>query len=118
MKRRILLLVVVMLAALAVTPAQALPGRLRRARLDRGRPRPAPRLRPAIEAWEKFRIPLGEYNGEWTTIQSVANGRYVSAEQGWSGDRQGLLRARAADVGAWEMFGFIPCSFVWEACPE
>jgi hypothetical protein len=37
-------------------------------------------------------------------LQSVANGRYVSAELSWGGDRNGLLRARATAIGPWERY--------------
>jgi len=40
------------------------------------------------------------------TIQSLANGKYVSAELGWSGDNYGMLRARSSKVGPWEKFRF------------
>lgn len=39
------------------------------------------------------------------TITSAANNRYVSAEFGWSGDRYGMLRARATVEGPWEEYG-------------
>ncbi|MFF5113131.1 hypothetical protein [Streptosporangium sp. NPDC000509] len=38
------------------------------------------------------------------SIKSLANSRYVSAEFGWSGDKYGMLRARATKVGPWERF--------------
>ena len=193
MKHRILLLVIVMLAALAATPAQALPGSCEFTQTsywfssyadvqdnisaelgptgdDNGllRARPggehvgpwevfdlicveAPNIyalrsranglyvsaelgwmgddygllrarAAAIGPWEKFKIislgDLAPTKAEWVSIQSLANGRYVSAEIGWTDDRRGLLRARAPEAGRWEEFGFIPCSFVWEACPD
>jgi hypothetical protein len=37
-------------------------------------------------------------------IRSVTNGRYVSAELGYHGDRYGMLRARATEIGFWEVF--------------
>jgi hypothetical protein len=37
-------------------------------------------------------------------LKSKANGLYVSAELGYSGDRNGMLRARAGSVGPWERF--------------
>jgi hypothetical protein len=37
-------------------------------------------------------------------INSYQNGLYVSAELGWGGDQYGLLRARATQVGPWELF--------------
>jgi hypothetical protein len=37
-------------------------------------------------------------------IQSHGNDKYVSAEVGWSGDRYGVLRARADQIGPWELF--------------
>ncbi|SDS12985.1 fascin domain-containing protein [Actinoplanes derwentensis] len=38
------------------------------------------------------------------SIRSTANGRYVSAEIGWSGALHGTLRARAVTAGKWEKF--------------
>lgn len=37
-------------------------------------------------------------------IQSVANGRFVSAELGYSGMNYAMLRARATVIGPWERF--------------
>src|SRR6516225_8953527 len=37
-------------------------------------------------------------------IKSVANGRYVTAELGYTGGNYGMLRARASSVGAWQRF--------------
>jgi hypothetical protein len=37
-------------------------------------------------------------------IMSYANGLYVSAEVGWAGARNGILRARASVIGPWELF--------------
>ena len=37
-------------------------------------------------------------------IRSKANGRYVSAELGYTGSSYGMLRARATTVGAWERY--------------
>lgn len=43
-------------------------------------------------------------NPRWTTITSVANDRYVSAEVGWSGTQYGTLRARASRADLWERY--------------
>lgn len=40
----------------------------------------------------------------WTTITSVANNLYVSAEVGWAGTRYGTLRARAVRADLWERY--------------
>lgn len=54
-----------------------------------------------------------ERNRQMTTplrvvsIRSIANGRYVSAELGYTGDDYGMLRARAYQVGDWEQFDLI-----------
>jgi hypothetical protein len=37
-------------------------------------------------------------------LRSAANGQYVSAEEQYSGEYRGLLRARAGTLGAWESF--------------
>ncbi len=38
------------------------------------------------------------------TLQSAANGRYVTTEIGYTGNDNGLLRARATEVGPWELY--------------
>lgn len=47
------------------------------------------------------------------TIRSKANGRYVSAELGYTGDSYGELRARATVVGPWERFAVCPNGRDW-----
>lgn len=37
-------------------------------------------------------------------LRSWINGKFVSAELGWGGDDNGTLRARATDIGFWEVF--------------
>jgi hypothetical protein len=37
-------------------------------------------------------------------ITSLANGRIVSAELGYGGGDNGMLRARATAIGPWEQF--------------
>jgi hypothetical protein len=39
-----------------------------------------------------------------TTVYSTANSRYVSAELGYTGGDQGMLRARATEIGPWEQY--------------
>lgn len=39
-----------------------------------------------------------------TAIQSAANSRFVSAELGYTGNRQNMLRARAKAVNEWEFY--------------
>jgi len=58
-------------------------------------------------SWERFELICVE-GPDVYAIRSVANGRYVSAELGWSGNSYGLLRARATRVGAWERFRIPP----------
>jgi hypothetical protein len=65
----------------------------------------------AIGPWEQFRFVPIHYNSDpgvnnpWQiAIQSTANGFYVSTEIGWTGDRDGLLRARATVIGEWEQY--------------
>jgi hypothetical protein len=43
----------------------------------------------------------------YTYLLSKANSRFVSAEVGYTGSRQNMLRARATTVDDWELF--IPC---------
>lgn len=60
----------------------------------------------AMGPWERFRICQSDgIVGQTTwTIQSLANGKYVSAELGYAGSYSGLLRARSSTVGRWERF--------------
>lgn len=44
--------------------------------------------------------------GPQIALRSKANGRFVSAEFGWGGDDWGMLRARATQIGPWEVFRF------------
>jgi len=46
----------------------------------------------------------GPLDCQAVTITSAANGKYVSAEFGWSGDNYGMLRARATVEGPWEEY--------------
>ncbi|MEN3280578.1 MAG: hypothetical protein V7607_1718 [Solirubrobacteraceae bacterium] len=43
-------------------------------------------------------------NNKVFTLQSAGNKQWVSAELGWTGESNGLLRARAAIAGPWERF--------------
>jgi hypothetical protein len=63
----------------------------------------------AIGSWERFQLISASY--WWTgydtiSIRATANGAFVSAERGWTGDRYGLLRAHAGSIGDWERFNF------------
>jgi hypothetical protein len=49
-------------------------------------------------------VPSIVCNPRWTTLYSVANDRYVSAEVGWGGLRYGILRARALRADLWERY--------------
>jgi hypothetical protein len=55
--------------------------------------------------WETFYV---TDNGDGTISLSVydfsGTRYYVSAEEGWSGDSYGMLRARASAIGPWERF--------------
>ena len=42
-----------------------------------------------------------------TSIRSVANSRFLSAELSYSGASYGMLRARSTSVGGWEQFRFV-----------
>lgn len=48
-------------------------------------------------------------------IRSQGNGLYVSAELGYSGDRYGMLRARASTIGPWEKFQL--CQYIGTVGP-
>jgi hypothetical protein len=58
-------------------------------------------------SWEEYSI-CGwwdsQYNTRVQSIRSHRNGRYVSAEFGYTGVDQGMLRARATSIGIWEKF--------------
>ncbi|WP_433428520.1 fascin domain-containing protein [Nonomuraea sp. CA-141351] len=62
----------------------------------------------SVGPWERFRICESDgLAGSTTwTIQSLANGKYVSAELNYEGHYSGLLRARADSPGPWEKFRF------------
>jgi hypothetical protein len=57
----------------------------------------------SVGPWEVFRLVCVQ-GPDVYAIKSVANGRYVSAEISWTGNRYGLLRARATTIGPWEQF--------------
>ena len=54
------------------------------------------------EAWEKFKLSRPDAGS--VAFQSVANGKYVSAEIEYPGGDKGMLRARADHIGSWEKF--------------
>jgi hypothetical protein len=56
---------------------------------------------------QKFRI-TGTVGGSanFSKMESVANGRYVSCEATWGGDIKGILRARNVSGGTYERFQF------------
>jgi hypothetical protein len=56
-----------------------------------------------VGPWEVFRL-VCVHGPNVYAIRSVANGRYVTAEISWTGNRNGLLRARATSIGPWEQF--------------
>ncbi len=58
----------------------------------------------SIGPWERFLPVCVNGPGEVYALQSAYNGKYVSAELGWTGDRKGLLRARSDTIGPWEQF--------------
>jgi len=53
--------------------------------------------------WEIFSVSATP-GGHTTSIKSVANRKFVSAELGYGGNDRGLLRARADSMGSWESF--------------
>ncbi|WP_412743296.1 fascin domain-containing protein [Krasilnikovia sp. MM14-A1004] len=54
---------------------------------------------------QKFRITAGAGgSSEYSKLQNVESGKFVSAEMTWSGDIKGILRARANSAGAYERF--------------
>ena len=56
---------------------------------------------------QKFRITGGSGGtSEYSKMESVANGRYVSCEATWGGDIKGILRARNISAGTYERFQF------------
>jgi hypothetical protein len=56
---------------------------------------------------QQFRITAGAGgSSEFSKMESVANGRYVSCEMTWVGDIKGILRARNTVAGAYERFRF------------
>jgi len=63
-----------------------------------------------IGAWERFEIcqNFGSVPGGaifWTSLKSLANNRYVSADWNQSGSLDGMLRAGwATSIGPWEQF--------------
>jgi hypothetical protein len=74
-----------------------------------------------VGAWEQFQlVHLSPDNPDSDNassliyaIQSLANGRFVSAELSYSGAYYGMLRARASTVGGWEQFQLIPLGESW-----
>jgi hypothetical protein len=57
---------------------------------------------PAIAAEAGAASVAGCYSNRW--ISSDANGLYVSAELGYTGNNYAMLRARGTAVGSWELF--------------
>ncbi len=58
--------------------------------------------------WENYTI-CGYWDG-FTHVDYIineANGRYVSAELGYTGGDYGMLRARATSLGPWEKFDIV-----------
>lgn len=81
----------------AAAPAAHLPAGTRLARVPpagTGLPYRLPRLRPNDA--------VGCYDHD--SILSAANGRWVSAELGYTGGNYAMLRARATAVGPWEQY--------------
>jgi hypothetical protein len=60
----------------------------------------------SIGPYERFRLQssLDYTNYSDGYLWSVANGRYVSAEIGYAGNLDGMLRARSAPSGPWERY--------------
>ncbi len=54
---------------------------------------------------QRFRITAGAGgSSEFSKIESVDNGKFVSAEMTWAGDIKGILRARNSSAGTYERF--------------
>lgn len=54
---------------------------------------------------QKFRITAGAGgSSEFSKLENVDNGRFVSAEMTWAGDIKGILRARNVSAGTYERF--------------
>jgi hypothetical protein len=60
----------------------------------------------SVGTWEIFRTDVDPGNGYCTHIWAQANGLFVTAEQNYSGNDKGMLRARtaASALGTWELF--------------
>ena len=55
--------------------------------------------------WERFEFCWGVNNNPGNlAIRSLANGKWVSAELGRTGNDYAMLRARASSIGPWETF--------------
>ena len=59
---------------------------------------------PAATLVERFVNPVPDHTTFDCRLRSVANGKFVSAEIGYTGPTNGVLRARASVPGAWELF--------------
>lgn len=57
-------------------------------------------------SWERLEFCWGTGGGNPlnVSIRSLQNGLWVSSEQGYTGARWGMLRARASSIGPWEVF--------------
>jgi hypothetical protein len=56
-------------------------------------------------SWERFEFCWGSgLTALHVHMRSLRNGLWVSSEQGYSGARRGMLRARASSIGPWEKF--------------
>lgn len=64
-----------------------------------------------VGAWETFQL-VATGGGTFALSVSPSSGQrfYVSAEEGWPGDGNGVLRARATRIGPWEQFATGPGS--------
>ncbi|BCJ41299.1 hypothetical protein GCM10010168_89410 [Actinoplanes ianthinogenes] len=56
-----------------------------------------------VICWKEFNFPY-HLNSAEVIIGSLAAGKWVSAEYGYTGSRYAMLRARADQIGPWETF--------------
>jgi len=59
----------------------------------------------SVGPWERFEFCWGVQNNPgYLAIRSIANGKWVAAELGRTGNDYGMLRARSTSIGPWETF--------------
>jgi hypothetical protein len=59
----------------------------------------------SVGSWERFELCWGVGGiPQQLAIRSLANGKWVASEQGYSEPFYGMLRARSSSIGPWETF--------------